>query len=49
MYVGLLDDGSLIYVVGTAEEMTGGVLLDATCVEAELSGEAVVFGVEVVE
>lgn len=29
MYVGLLNDGSLIYVVGTPEEMTGGVLLDA--------------------
>ena len=27
MYVGLLNDGSLIYVVGTPEEMTGGVLL----------------------
>ena len=28
MYVGLLNDGSLIYVVGTPEEVTGGVLLD---------------------
>jgi len=30
VYVGLLDDGSLKYVVGTPEEITGGVLLVAT-------------------
>jgi hypothetical protein len=46
VYVGLLDDGSLIYVVGTPDEMTGGVLLDATYVGREVSSEEAVFGVE---
>jgi len=32
VYVGLLNDGSLIYVVGTPDEMTGGVLLDPALV-----------------
>ena len=45
MYVGLLDDGSLIYVVGTSEEMAGGAVLDATYAGREVSREAV-FGVE---
>lgn len=40
MYVGLLDDGSLMYVVGTPEELTGGVLLD---VGREVSRE---FGID---
>jgi len=32
VYVGLLNDGSLIYVVGTPDEMTGEVLLDPALV-----------------
>jgi len=48
VYVGLLNDESLIYVVETPDEMTGGLLLDPALVGG-VPGAGTAFGVEDVD